>query len=51
MTVYNLFPLSVVQEKIQINEDERQKLIDEIKLMHEKSSINHHPSSAWKRIK
>ena len=53
--VYNLFPLTVSHFKLQIDKDERQKLVDEIQLMHRKSLLTeletetsfYNPNKAW----
>ena len=47
MKIHNIFPLTVVQDKIEISEDERGRLIDNILSSHSTSNPNHNPENAW----
>ena len=47
MKIHNLFPLTIFHDTIKISNDERQKLINTIISMHEKSTPKHNPHSAW----
>ena len=47
MNVYNLFPLTVLQSKISIDENERKFLVDEIKKMKTKEKENKKSNFAW----
>ena len=47
MKVFNLFPLTILQNKIHIEEEERTILVNEIKKMQLQSSENTKSSYAW----
>ena len=47
MKIYNLFPLTVMQEKISIEESERKILINEIKKMKSSNYENKKNTYAW----
>ena len=48
MKIHNLFPLTILNDAIEINNKERQKLIDLVLKMHKKSTQRHNSQSAWK---
>ena len=47
MKIHNLFPLTILNDTIEISNKERQKLIDLVLSMHKKSTPRHNPHSAW----
>ena len=47
MQIHNIFPLTVCFDTLKISENERKKLIDNIKNLHKKSEPKHNPHSAW----
>ena len=47
MQIHNLFPLTVVEDKIEIAESERVELIEEINYMHQDTKDKLDPRYAW----
>ena len=47
MKIHNIFPLTIVHDKIEINEEERHKLVDNIFASQNNSNPNHNPENAW----
>ena len=47
MQINNLFPLSIVHDKIEMKEQERELLVNEIKSMYQKSELKNNPNNAW----
>ena len=47
MKIHNIFPLTIVHDKIEISEEERAKLVDSIFSSHAQSNLKHNPENAW----
>ena len=47
MQIINLFPLTIVKEKILIQENERQQLVNEIKKMKQQDKEQQQNTNAW----
>ena len=47
MKIHNIFPLTIIHDKIEISDDERNKLVHNIFSSHKNSNPNHNPENAW----